>query len=232
MPQRYEPWCKNLKRIQDLLGEVHDMDVLRSEIRRQRAKLPEALVLQWYQKIEEARKMRLDEFRSNRRKRNQRHQRLCKPFEQRGRPLGQSQQGIAVAGLARRVSGHSHRTNFRVRRRAAASIRQLTQHSRRQNPAQFPFSMRRRVFQASDSRLFQSGEDAARASYVRDHQIQLRCVPEAHHFLGAHANHFLDDVGGISGGLQRIMRADFLRERSPEFRRKFRRFARRARKGW
>jgi CHAD domain-containing protein len=64
MPQRYEPWSRNLKRIQDLLGEVHDMDVLRSEIRRQRAKLPEALVLQWYQKIEEARKTRLDEFRS------------------------------------------------------------------------------------------------------------------------------------------------------------------------
>ncbi|MFZ0520554.1 MAG: CHAD domain-containing protein [Candidatus Acidiferrales bacterium] len=64
MPQRYEPWSKNLKRIQDLLGEVHDMDVLRSEIRRQRTKLPEALVLQWYQKIEEARKTRLDEFRS------------------------------------------------------------------------------------------------------------------------------------------------------------------------
>jgi CHAD domain-containing protein len=64
MPQRYEPWSKNLKRIQDLLGEVHDMDVLRSEIRRQRAKLPEAPVLQWYQKIEEARKTRLDEFRS------------------------------------------------------------------------------------------------------------------------------------------------------------------------
>lgn len=63
-PQRYEPWSKNLKRIQDLLGEVHDMDVLRSEIRRQRAKLPEALVPQWYQRIEEARKTRLDEFRS------------------------------------------------------------------------------------------------------------------------------------------------------------------------
>jgi CHAD domain-containing protein len=64
MPQRYEPGSKNLKRIQDLLGEVHDMDVLRSEIRRQPAKVPAADVLHWYRKIEEARKTRLDEFRS------------------------------------------------------------------------------------------------------------------------------------------------------------------------
>src|SRR5579863_2361118 len=64
MPQRYEPWCKNLKRIQDLLGEVHDLDVLRAEIRRHRAKLPEADVLRWQQRIEEARKARLEKFRS------------------------------------------------------------------------------------------------------------------------------------------------------------------------
>jgi CHAD domain-containing protein len=64
MPQRHQPWSGDLKRIQDLLGEVHDLDVLRAEIRRHRPKLQEADVLRWYQRIEEARKARLDKFRS------------------------------------------------------------------------------------------------------------------------------------------------------------------------
>jgi CHAD domain-containing protein len=64
MPQRYQPWCEDLKRIQDLLGEVHDLDVLRAAIRRQRAKLAEADVLQWFERIEEARRARLEKFRS------------------------------------------------------------------------------------------------------------------------------------------------------------------------
>ena len=64
MPQRYQPWSGDLKRIQDLLGEVHDLDVLRTMIRRQRAKLAEADVLQWFERIEEARRARLEKFRS------------------------------------------------------------------------------------------------------------------------------------------------------------------------
>ena len=64
MPQRYQPWSEDLKRIQDLLGEVHDLDVLRTVIRRQRTKLVEADVLQWFERIEEARRERLEKFRS------------------------------------------------------------------------------------------------------------------------------------------------------------------------
>lgn len=64
MPERYQLWCKNLKRIQDLLGEVHDFDVLRAQIRKQRTNLQNADVLRWYRTIEGARKTRLNEFRS------------------------------------------------------------------------------------------------------------------------------------------------------------------------
>jgi CHAD domain-containing protein len=64
MPQRYEPWSEDLKRIQDLLGEVHDLDLLRSVIRRQSAKLAEADVLRWFERIEQARRERLEKFRS------------------------------------------------------------------------------------------------------------------------------------------------------------------------
>jgi CHAD domain-containing protein len=62
LPQRYEVWAEDLKRMQDLLGEVHDLDLLRSEIRRHKAKLDAALVAQWLDRIADQRKARLQEF--------------------------------------------------------------------------------------------------------------------------------------------------------------------------
>jgi len=53
-----------LKRIQDLLGEVHDLDVLFALMMRLGAKLAEADVLLWFERIEEARRARLEKFRS------------------------------------------------------------------------------------------------------------------------------------------------------------------------
>jgi CHAD domain-containing protein len=63
MPKRYEAWGEDLKRMQDLLGDVHDLDVLRTEVRRRCKKLDPAAVAAWLERIEAQRKTRLDEFR-------------------------------------------------------------------------------------------------------------------------------------------------------------------------
>jgi CHAD domain-containing protein len=64
LPQRYEAWGEDLRHFQDLLGEVHDLDVLRSEIRRRCAGRDTALTALWLEKIETERKARLEELRS------------------------------------------------------------------------------------------------------------------------------------------------------------------------
>jgi CHAD domain-containing protein len=63
LPQRYEPWASDLKRLQDLLGDVHDLDVLRTDIRKESAKIAPAQTAEWIEKIAALRKMRLAEFR-------------------------------------------------------------------------------------------------------------------------------------------------------------------------
>lgn len=62
LPQRYEVWSGDLKRMQDLLGDVHDLDVLRQQIRRNSARLNPAIVAEWLERIERQRKIRLQEF--------------------------------------------------------------------------------------------------------------------------------------------------------------------------
>lgn len=62
LPRRYEIWADDLKRIQDLLGELHDLDVLRAAIRRHAARLDSSAVAPWIQKIDAERKSRLTEL--------------------------------------------------------------------------------------------------------------------------------------------------------------------------
>ncbi len=64
LPHRYEAWANDLKQMQDLLGEVHDLDVLRADIKKESAKLAPAEVSAWFEKIAAERKKRLDDFRS------------------------------------------------------------------------------------------------------------------------------------------------------------------------
>lgn len=62
LPQRHAAWAAHLKRAQDLLGDVHDMDVLRSRIRREASKLDPVAVARWMAKIESERTARLHEY--------------------------------------------------------------------------------------------------------------------------------------------------------------------------
>jgi CHAD domain-containing protein len=64
LPQRYEPWAADLKRMQDLLGDVHDLDVLRADIKKESAKLAPVEVAAWMQKIAAQRKIHLNGFRA------------------------------------------------------------------------------------------------------------------------------------------------------------------------
>ncbi len=61
LPRRYAPWAAGIKRMQDLLGEVHDLDVLRQDVRRNSSALDPALVAAWFERIQGERKLRLAE---------------------------------------------------------------------------------------------------------------------------------------------------------------------------
>ena len=62
LPQRYALWSDDLKRMQDLLGDVHDLDVLRQQARRNTRQLNPALAAEWLERIERERQGHLQEF--------------------------------------------------------------------------------------------------------------------------------------------------------------------------
>lgn len=64
LPQRHQAWGEELKRLQDLLGEVHDLDVLYTELRRREAELGGESLAPWLDRIDKERMARLAEFRS------------------------------------------------------------------------------------------------------------------------------------------------------------------------
>jgi CHAD domain-containing protein len=63
LPQRYEVWSNDMKQMQDLLGEVHDLDVLRADVKKEAPKLAPVNVAEWLEKIAAERKTRLAQFR-------------------------------------------------------------------------------------------------------------------------------------------------------------------------
>jgi CHAD domain-containing protein len=63
LPQQYEAWSPNLKQLQDILGEVHDLDVLRVIIKQKTTGEAAALQPEWERTIERQRSARLQEYR-------------------------------------------------------------------------------------------------------------------------------------------------------------------------
>ena len=63
LPARYEQWGENLKRVQDLLGEVHDFDVLVDTIAQVAADAPEDSRSAWAAKLETERHERIEKYR-------------------------------------------------------------------------------------------------------------------------------------------------------------------------
>ena len=62
LPQRYEEWGENLKRIQDLLGELHDLDVLSGKIEEVASGMDEVRAA-WAERIASQRHERIDTYR-------------------------------------------------------------------------------------------------------------------------------------------------------------------------
>jgi CHAD domain-containing protein len=62
LPERYEVWAGDLKAMQDQLGDVHDLDVLRGRLRKEALQFDAATLAKWLDKIATARKARLEEF--------------------------------------------------------------------------------------------------------------------------------------------------------------------------
>ena len=64
LPARHAEWVEDLKRVQDLLGEVHDLDVLSTVLPEAGPVLDEAAAGRWRAAIDRERTPRLDEYRA------------------------------------------------------------------------------------------------------------------------------------------------------------------------
>jgi CHAD domain-containing protein len=94
MPQRYAIWGETLKRVQDLLGEVHDLDVLAETIARLVPEASEQVQAAWRERIASERSTRLGEYRE-----------LCMGTKRlwqewrEGLPQGRQQESAAMSRL-------------------------------------------------------------------------------------------------------------------------------------
>ncbi len=63
LPQHHEAWKDGLKNVQDMLGEIHDLDVLRDAVVQTCADLPESIRRHWEQTLDKERTARIERYR-------------------------------------------------------------------------------------------------------------------------------------------------------------------------
>jgi CHAD domain-containing protein len=115
LPELYESWGENLKRVQDLLGEVHDLDVLAETIARVAGDEPEEVGASWRERIAAERQLRLDEYRQL----SMGERRLWQEWKE-GLPQGNQLEAAAMARLraTAKALGASHGKAAQVTRLA------------------------------------------------------------------------------------------------------------------
>jgi hypothetical protein len=64
LPSMYAAWVPDLKSVQDLLGDIHDLTVLDQMLTANRGLVDEAVFTGWREKLEKERASRLEEYRS------------------------------------------------------------------------------------------------------------------------------------------------------------------------
>ena len=104
LPELYESWGEDLKRVQDLLGEVHDLDVLGETIGRVAGDEPEEARTGWMERIAGERERRLEEYREL----SMGERRLWQEWKE-GLPQGERLETAAMARLqatARALGGN------------------------------------------------------------------------------------------------------------------------------
>jgi CHAD domain-containing protein len=65
LPRLHEDWRDGLKHVQDLLGEIHDLDVLRQAVNDLCKDAPAESRLHWAQKLQNEREMRIQKYRES-----------------------------------------------------------------------------------------------------------------------------------------------------------------------
>lgn len=94
LPEKHASWGENLKHVQDLLGEVHDLDVLKETVEQAAGQESEEVKTGWRERITTERSARLEEYRQ-----------LCMGTKglwlewKEGLPHGRRQEAAAMARL-------------------------------------------------------------------------------------------------------------------------------------